>query len=123
MQASPCLSAMANTRSGSSWGQLRKIEEARRCGISEVLTRLDEGRWYVDDIVDVLRFGLIGGGLSPEKATQLISLYVEPVPLQGHVLTAKAALLAVLIGLPDDPIAETSEGNQPAPVMMTGAGQ
>ncbi len=104
-------------------GELRKLEEARRAGCMEILKRLHESRWFADDVVDVLRWGLIGGGKTPEETARLISLYVEPAPLGGHVLIATAVLAAVLVGVPDDPIPEpeASQGNLQAPAATTGA--
>ena len=53
-------------------GALRAIEERCKAGVSVVYERLLNGEWYVDDIIQPLRLGLIGGGLTDRQAKALI---------------------------------------------------
>ena len=49
-------------------GELRALEQRRDCGIGILIKRMLSVEWYVDDILEVLRLGLIGGGLSDKDA-------------------------------------------------------
>lgn len=62
------------------WGQLIKLQEVRLCGAFLVFERLHGSEWMVEDIREVIRLGLVGGGLDPIKATKLVKEYVEQRP-------------------------------------------
>jgi hypothetical protein len=96
-------------------GELRKLEEARGAGAIEVMARIAAERWRVDDVIDTLRFGLIGGGKTDVDAAKLLRLYVEPTPLMHHAATALAVLTGALYGFPSDPIAEPADTKVEAP--------
>ncbi len=102
-------------------GELRKLEEARNAGVIEIAARLAGERWRVDDVIETLRFGLMGGGKSDVEAAKLIRLYVEETPLAHHVLTAAAVITGALYGFPDDPIPEPDDTKAQAPAAAAGA--
>lgn len=84
------------------WGQLSQLQEAVDAGPFVVLGRLRGGTWRMEDISNVIRLGLIGGGLEPIKALKLVRNYVEDrPPLESHAF-AIAILTAGLIGAPDE---------------------
>lgn len=83
------------------WGQLIKLQEARNAGPFVIYTRLFDQTWMVEDIREVIRYGLIGGGMDPARAKKLILEYIEAdVPLAALPL-AQRIMTAGLIG-PDD---------------------
>lgn len=91
------------------WGELEKLQEARDAGPYVILDRLLTGRWFVQDITDVIRLGLIGGGMEPVKALKLVRSYVEErVPLENLVL-AQRVLGAGLIGTSEEEVGKKSE--------------
>jgi hypothetical protein len=49
-------------------GELRALEQRRDCGCFIILARLYKGECMVDDVIEVLRIGLIGGGMSEKQA-------------------------------------------------------
>jgi hypothetical protein len=102
-------------------GELRKLEERRGTGPLALLARLVQGDWRVDDVIDTLRFGLIGGGKTDQEAAALLRAFVEPQPLARHALTAALVLGAALHGAPDDPIAEPADSQSEAPPAASGA--
>lgn len=82
------------------------LQNACNCGIAEVLSRLLSDRWYLNDVRETMRLALIGGGMKPEPAMQLIKLHVDANPkgLADSVLLAITIIKAVLVGVPDDPV-------------------
>lgn len=91
------------------WGELIKLQEARDTGPYLVLNRLLNGGWMVQDISDVIRLGLIGGGMEAVKALKLVRSYVEgSVPLENLVL-AQRVLGAALIGSTEEELGKKSE--------------
>lgn len=90
-------------------GQLRELQEKCGCGPAELSARISQQRWMVDDLREIIRLGLIGGGKSPADALKLVRRYVEERPLLESVPVAMAVLLTALVGVPDDPV-----GKKPA---------
>lgn len=77
---------------------LRALQDKCDAGPGWILERLKTGRWYVDDIIATIRFGLEGGGLDKEDARNLVKRHVEDRPLMFSVLTAQAVLASALYG-------------------------
>lgn len=90
-------------------GNLFALEEKCGVGYRSVLGRLENDTWYLNDVREPIRLGLIGGGMSPEKAMNAVKLHVDGNPngLAPSVIVARAILVAVLIGVPDDPVGKT----------------
>lgn len=78
-------------------GALRAIEDRCKAGVSVVYERLLGGEWYIDDIIQPLRLGLIGGGLTDRQAKALIessydvanyyALAIPAAAVLGHFIT------------------------------------
>lgn len=93
------------------WGALIKLQESRKCGPFVVFERLHNGDWMVEDIRDVIRFGLVGGGMDEVKARKLVREYVEDrPPLRTDLDNPETSVLAIavkvidagLLGPPDE---------------------
>lgn len=91
------------------WGELAKLQEACDAGPFVVMQRLKDGSCRLDDISEVIRWGLIGGGLSPVEATKLIRLYVEGRPPAESRMTAYAVMAAGCLGAPEEQIEKKLE--------------
>jgi hypothetical protein len=63
--------------------------------------RFDEGVYSPDDILNVIRIGLIGGGKSETEADVLLSEHVRGQPLAKNAVTAFEILAALFIGAND----------------------
>jgi hypothetical protein len=96
------------------WGELIKLQEARDCGPLVILERLGNGHWRVEDIREVVRLGLIGGGLDPGKALKLVRLYVEQRPPFENLALAQRILGSSLVGVSDEEL-EHTPGKAEAP--------
>lgn len=84
------------------WGQLIELQEKCDAGPFVILNRLQAGTWRVQDISNVIRLGLIGGGMKPVDALKLVRTYVEERPPMENVLTAQAILSAGVAGAPEE---------------------
>lgn len=84
-------------------GELRDLQEKVDAGPAFVLDRLREGTWLVDDVVETIRLGLIGGGMTPESARRVVNRYVVNRPLLENVGVASTILMASLVGSEDEP--------------------
>lgn len=114
------------------YGELMELQEA-----------LDAGPWYllaqfsglatmmlnpvaikglsVKALREVIRIGLIGGGMKPGEALRLVRLYVEARPPDECVNTAYQVLLAALSGAPDADEAKKKAGDNPSGLMTSPA--
>lgn len=95
-------------------GALRAIQEACNAGPQEIVGRLLAGTWRVDDPLQVLRHGLIGGGMLKIEAARLVENMATTHGLLRLVPIAQLVLSAALVGVPDDPVGEP-EGVNPPP--------
>ncbi|MGL4445670.1 MAG: gene transfer agent family protein [Alsobacter sp.] len=104
--------------------QLRELQEKcadrirqRERGPKEILEALFMGSWLVDDVIQTIRLGLIGGGMDPAKAYTLVENYVEGRPLSENVMTAVAIIGAAMVGPAEDEIEGPpgGDGGKPTP--------
>ena len=86
------------------WGELAKLQEACGCGPYVVLNRLLDSSWRIEDISSVIRLGLVGGGMPPADALQKARSWVEARPPMENLATARAVLMAGLMGAPEEAI-------------------
>lgn len=84
------------------WGELIELQEKCNAGPFVVLERLTLRSWRMEDISQVIRLGLMGGGLAPDRALKLTRDYVEARPPMENVMLARGILLAGLQGAPDE---------------------
>lgn len=94
------------------WGQLASLQEACDAGPYVILERLATGTWKINDIRETIRYGLIGGGLTPPAALSLVREYVELRPPMENLLLARAILTAGLMGAPEEKVGEDEAANQ-----------
>ena len=66
-------------------GQVRELEALKGIGIGAIYQRMVSGAWYGDDAYHVIRLGLIGGGMKPDRALQLCEVYVLSRPLAESI--------------------------------------
>lgn len=89
--------------------RLKEIEELQRlcgAGLGEIANRVMLTQsWYVKDIYETIRLGLIGGGMPAVRAREIIEVYVDGRPIASSgdpsspLLTARAVLMAVYFGV------------------------
>lgn len=93
------------------WGEIEKLQEVRDCGPYVILDRLHSGTWHVQDIKEVIRWGLIGGGMKPADATRQIRLFVEGLPPADNLEAAQRIMRVGTFGVPDETVGEPEAAN------------
>lgn len=95
-------------------GELRALQQATGVGPAFLMGRVISSQWFVDDLVETVRLGLIGGGMSEAEAKRLTSKVFEQTDaLQRHVVLAATLLKDTLTGQGEF----TPSGEQTAPTM------
>jgi len=92
------------------YAQLRELQDKTGSGPEELANRIARGAWKVDDIREVIRLGLIGGGLDPMQALTLTIRYVDNRPWLENKLPAYTILLAILAQPEGDKLGKAEEG-------------
>ena len=99
-----------------------ELEEKCGVGVSEIYSRITNGKWKFNDIRETLRLGLIGGGMNPDQALKLIQRYVDDRPWMENLLPAQAVLIAAMVGVTGDDVgkkAETERATEETPSTPT----
>ncbi len=84
-------------------GAMRELQTKTGTGPYKVLERLRDNDWRVDEIREVIRLGLIGGGMAPSEVNRLVVAYFDEleVPILEHIPVAIQVLMAPMIGTPE----------------------
>lgn len=91
------------------WRELMKIQEACDAGPYVVLDRLVTGRWRLQDISEVIKWGLIGAGMSQGDALKLVETEVEGRRPLENLVIAQQVLGAGVVGAPEEEVGKKSE--------------
>ena len=94
------------------WGQLAELQEKCDAGPYVVLQRLHSGAWRIEDISNIIRLGLIGGGMEPSLALKLTRAYVEARPPMENLIPAQVILSAALTGTQEEKVGEDDAASQ-----------
>ncbi|XHE12395.1 gene transfer agent family protein [Agrobacterium deltaense] len=94
------------------WGQLAELQEKCDAGPYVVLQRLHSGAWRIEDISNIIRLGLVGGGMEPAQALKLVRRYVEARPPMENLIPAQVILSAALTGAPEEKVGEDDAASQ-----------
>ncbi|QRG08815.1 gene transfer agent family protein [Xanthobacter dioxanivorans] len=70
--------------------QVVQLEKRLDLGIGEISQRVVSGRFHHRDLIEIIRFALIGAGTSPEAAKNMIEIFVDGAPLKpAHTLAVE----------------------------------
>lgn len=94
--------------------ELRRLQDSCQAGPEEVFNRLRLGTWKVNDIIEPVRLGLIGGGMEDSEAGPMVTTLIEQFPLLAFKLVALETLRGALLG-PADDMPEKDEGEAAPP--------
>lgn len=84
-------------------GELEELQEKTGIGPFLLLNRLIGGDWRLADVREALRLGLIGGGMEPIPALNLVRRYVDERPAWlANAALARLVLMAALSGAPEE---------------------
>lgn len=92
-------------------GDLRALQNKVNRGPEEILMRLANRTWFVDEAIETVRIGLIGGGMDRDEARRLIDLVADGHPLVEFRLTAFEVLSRALYPQESEPEKQTAAGN------------
>lgn len=99
--------------------QMRILQTSLNSGPSLIAERLQTGQWFVDDIIETIRLGLIGGGMADREAKRLVEDYVAEGALLQYLPVAIKTIITALIGdAEDQPESDQDAGEPMAPTMM-----
>lgn len=98
-------------------GELRRLQDATKAGPEELLARLRLGRWKVDDLIEILRLGLIGGGFAPEgeAAPLVVRMMEQKGALLEFKLPAELVMMHALLQPEDDMLGKPEAGEAEVP--------
>lgn len=93
-------------------GALRAIQKSCNAGPQEILQRLQLGTWRVDDVIDVLRLGLEGGGVAKSEARIMVESVLDRSGLLALVPIAALVMASALVGEEGDEVGKESGVSQ-----------
>lgn len=79
--------------------EIEELERKRDKGIFQITQQLQDRTCRLSDISEVLRIGLVGGGMQPVDALALVRRYVDERPIEESRDVAYAVCLAGLMRL------------------------
>ena len=86
-------------------GGIRELQDKTDKGPQKLYNDIEGGLWRVDDVREVLRISLIGGGMKPLPALNLIERYVDAGNWIENSELARVILIASLVGTLDEEVA------------------
>lgn len=102
---------------------LRALEQRCDAGPPVILARLSSQQWRVDDVIEPIRLGLEGGGMSKADARKKVARFVEERGISLSVLTAQAVLMSALFHDGEDSVGEAQgEADHLTPTSPTASG-
>lgn len=96
-------------------GALRAIEQKSDAGVSVVLLRLLGQQWKADDVLSVIRLGLVGGGMADAEARAALDRALDTASLFALSLTAADVLRRFIMFEGDDRPGEAEAGTATSP--------
>lgn len=83
--------------------ELIQLQEKLGAGPNVIAMRLLQGEWLVNDLIEVIRLGLIGGGMGQREAYDLVHRVIAPGYLVDYAALAGQVIFAAMSGVEDEP--------------------
>lgn len=100
------------------YGELLELQEKTGVGPFALYRRFMADDWYVSDIYETIRLGLVGGNVDgsmpPKTAFKLAKKYVQGEPPMTWLNLARAVLIVSLHGAPDEDSKPRERDNETA---------
>lgn len=80
------------------WELLIELERTAEKGVYRLFAELSAGQARVNDIREIVRLGLVGGGKTPKDAEALVKTYFDLSPLAEGMALAISILGAAVYG-------------------------
>jgi hypothetical protein len=94
-------------------GSILDLEQKCNAGLGEIVQRVVNGMWRLNDVREAIRIGLIGGGMTPLAAQGVIERHVDARPLSESVLLAQDILAAAIVAPPGEQPGKTPADRDP----------
>jgi len=91
---------------------LEELQENLDLGPLQLLRRTLDGTWRVQDVREVIRLGLIGGGMKPLEALKLVERYASEAYIDDAVPVAFSVIAAAISGVDEKGL---RFGREPSP--------
>ena len=101
--------------------QLEGLQQKCDAGPEWLLMKMRSGQWAATDLFEVLRFGLIGGGMQPVDALKAVRDTFDRHPLILFKVPAMEVLMASLYGPPDDAVGKEPLASEATPDAADGS--
>lgn len=95
--------------------QLEGLQKATDCGPEWLLMKLRSGQWLATELFEVLRWGLIGGGMDAGAAKKAVGDSFDRHPMIAFKVPAMSVLMSGLYGPADDPVGKPSLAGETTP--------
>lgn len=95
-------------------GELIALQEILGVGPYVLANRFLNGEWMVQDIVETIRLGLIGGGMHQRDAFDLVNRNIVSGWFADYAGLAGNLVFAAISGVPDEELPSSGEATAPA---------
>lgn len=95
--------------------QLEGLQQKTDCGPEWLVMKLKSGQWLATEAFEILRWGLIGGGMAPAAAKGVVSDAFDRHPVGAFKIAALTVIVHALYGPPDDPVGKPSLAGEMTP--------
>ena len=96
-------------------GMLRALQDATGLGPLQIMMRFLDSSWQVDEVLHVIRFGLMGGGMAKAEAAKVIDNAYNGQNLMARREPAMEILSHALYGPEDDTTEKMTAGAEISP--------
>lgn len=88
-----------------------ELETKTGHGVGALFRRFRDTSYSFTDVSEIIRLGLIGGGITPEEANRLVSVYVIGRPLAEVFAVADGVITTLFFGVEavNDAISQVAE--------------
>ena len=95
--------------------QLEGLQQKTDCGPEWLAMKLRSGQWTATEVFEVLRWGLIGGGMGDAAAKKAVADAFDRHAVGAFKVPALTVMMAALYGPPDDPVGKPSLASEETP--------
>lgn len=95
-------------------GELIALQEKLGVGPYVLANRFLNGDWLVQDVVETIRLGLIGGGMHQRDAFDLVNRTIVSGWFGDYAAIAGNLVYAAISGVPDEELPASGEAMAPA---------
>ena len=95
--------------------QLEGLQQKTDCGPEWLAMKLRSGQWTATEAFEIIRWGLIGGGMKDGEAKKAVADAFSRHPVGAFKVPALTVMMAALYGPQDDPVGKPSLAGETTP--------